>query len=111
VKRLHRAYEELDAVYTSAASDDEKRAQKHALLRALEADLGTKRALNNATLAGYKTYDTGAPAFEKLFAACDSDMQRFVHAVTSLRDSDFASEQMADFSPVIEALAAKGCSR
>ncbi len=111
VMRLHRAYEDLDALYTSTASDDDKRAQKAVLLTALKQELGATRALNNATLAGYRTYDTGAPAFEKLFAACDSDMQRFVHAISSLHDADFPSPQMSDFSPLVEALAAKGCGQ
>jgi len=73
VQRLHRAYTALDAVYRGAASDGEKRTQKAALLAALKEDLHARRTFNNATLSGYRTYDTGGPAFDRLFDACGHD--------------------------------------
>jgi predicted aminopeptidase len=110
VLRLHQAWGELDALYRSSLSDADKRARKTELLAALKAELHTKRALNNATLTGYRTYDTGGAAFEKLLLACDSDFPRFVATVRTLEASDFPTPQMEDFSPVIEALAQKGCA-
>jgi predicted aminopeptidase len=106
VQRLHRAYTELDAVYRSARSDDEKRAQKAELLDALKAELHARRSFNNASLAGYRTYDTGGPAFEKLFDLCERDFPRFLKAVKTL---EFPTPQMEDFSPLVEKLAEGGC--
>jgi predicted aminopeptidase len=107
VQRLHRAYEELDAVYRSQASDDEKRAHKAELLGALKDELHARRALNNATLSGYRTYDTGGPAFGQLFNACGHDFRRFLEAVKTL---EFPAPQMENFSPLVEGLAQKGCA-
>jgi predicted aminopeptidase len=107
VKRLHEAYTDLDALYRSSLSDDEKRTKKTELLEALKAELHARRLLNNATLSGYRTYDTGGPAFERLFEACGQDFRRFLRAVKA---AQFASPQMEDFSPVVESLAAAGCA-
>jgi predicted aminopeptidase len=106
VERLHRAYTELDALYRSTASDDDKRARKTELLEALKQELHTKRTLNNAALAGYRTYDTGGPAFERLLEACGGDFKRFLGA---LRGLQLATPQMDDFSAPVDALAQKGC--
>ena len=106
VARFHRAYEELDALYKSELSDAEKLTRKRALLSALKRELSTRREINNATLAGFRTYDTGGPAFEKLLAASGNDWPRFWAAVRTLRQSDFPTAQMEAFSPVVEKLAA-----
>ena len=104
VARLHRAYEELDAVYTSKVSDDEKRARKAQVLASLKADLKSRRDFNNATLAGYKTYDTGGPAFERLLQRSGGDLQAFLEAVRKLERESFPEPQMEDFSSVIDGL-------
>jgi predicted aminopeptidase len=104
VARLHRAYEELDAVYKSKVSDDEKRARKAELLAQLRADLRIKRDLNNASLFGYRTYDTGGPAFERLLQRCDGDLGKLLEAVGKLEAASFPEPQMEDFSSVVDAL-------
>ncbi|MBL8952970.1 MAG: aminopeptidase [Myxococcaceae bacterium] len=104
VKRLHRAYEELDALYGSSVSDDEKRAKKAELLAELKSDLKTKRNFNNAALAGYRTYDTGGPAFERLLERCGNDLGELMKRVGTLEGSSFPEPQMEDFSPVIDGL-------
>jgi predicted aminopeptidase len=106
VQRLHRAYSELETLYQAPASDAEKLARKAELLKALEAELGARRPLNNATLSGYRTYDTGGPAFARLFEACGGEYRRFLNAVKTLQ---FPTPQMEDFSPLVEALADQGC--
>lgn len=105
VARLHRAYEELDALYKSPASVDDKRERKAAALAQLQTDLGTKRSFNNATLAGYRTYDTGSASFEALLSACRGDWRCFLREVATLTENDFASAQMEDFSGVVSELA------
>jgi predicted aminopeptidase len=104
VARLHRAYEELDAVYRSGASDDEKRARKAELLAALKADLKGRRELNNASLAGFRTYDTGGPAFERLLQRSGGDLVVFLDALKKLDAKSFPEPQMEDFSSVVDAL-------
>jgi predicted aminopeptidase len=110
VARLHRAWVELDALYRSAAPEGEKRAEKAARLAALQAELGWPRPPNNATLAGYRTYDAGGPAFERLLAACQGSLPRLLAAVATLRPRDFGTPQREDFDDVLDRLAAAGCA-
>jgi predicted aminopeptidase len=107
VERLHRAYEELDAVYRSADPAAAKLARKGELLAALQADLRAARPLNNAALAGYRTYDTGSAAFERLLAASGGSWRAFLDAVGTLRADDFARPQAERFEDAIEKLAAR----
>ena len=108
MKALHQAYEDLDALYRSPRSDDEKRALKEARLTTLQQTLGLRRRYNNADLAGYRTYDTGGPAFARLRKACGG-LPKFVEAVRSLKATDFASPQQPRFDDVVDALAAREC--
>lgn len=107
-RAAHAAYEDLDALYRSSASDDEKRAKKAARLEALSRELGTRRRFNNADLAGFRTYDTGRPAFERLMRACGG-LPGVLAAVKTLTPKDFPEPQANDFTAVVDALAARGC--
>lgn len=109
VKELHQAWEDLDAIYRSTRSDDEKRVLKEARLTALQQTLGLRRRFNNADLAGSRTYDTGGPAFQRLRRACGG-LPKFLEAVRSLKETDFTSPQQQDFDQVIDALAARKCA-
>jgi predicted aminopeptidase len=108
VKELHRAYEDLDAIYRSARTDDEKRALKEARLTALQQALGLRRRFNNADLAGSRTYDTGRPAFERLRRACGG-LPKLLEAIRSLKETDFTSPQQQQFEDVVDTLAARAC--
>ncbi len=108
VKELHEAYEDLDAIYRSPRSDDEKRALKETRLTALQQSLGLRRRFNNADLAGSRTYDTGRPAFERLRKACGG-LPRFLEAVKTLDEDDFSQPQQQQFDAVIDALAGRAC--
>lgn len=108
VSELHRAYEDLDALYRSARPDEEKRALKEARLTTLQQTLGLRRRYNNADLAGYRTYDSGRAAFERLRRACGG-LPKFLEAVRSLKEGDFASAQQQPFDGVVDALAARAC--
>ncbi len=109
--RLHRAYVELDALYRSGAPEAEKRSGKAGILEAARRDLGVSAPLNNATLAGYKTYDTGGPSFERLLVACGGSWPLFLEALRSLGAADFGRPQREDFEGVIDALAAREAAR
>ncbi len=107
--RLHRAYEELDALYRSAVPDDVKRAEKARLLGALRDELRFPRPINNATLVGFRTYGTGFDAFQRLRDACGGSWPRMLGAIRTLAPEDFQRPQREDFEPVIDALVRAGC--
>jgi len=109
LRRLHRAYQELDALYRSSRTDDAKRAEKASILSALRGELGYRGVLNNATLAGYRTYDTGAPSFERLLAACRESWPRMMKVLAGLGEGDFAKPQQEEFGEVVDRLAERGC--
>ena len=109
VERMHEAWRALDALYRSSRADEEKQAEKARILAALEAQLGAKKAINNATLAGLKDYGTGVDAFERLFEACGRRWPAFIASVRTIRASDFAEEQTEEFDSVLERLALSGC--
>lgn len=105
---LHRGYEELEALYESPLPDAEKLEKKQAVLEALAQRLGLRRVLNNADLAGSRTYATGRDAFERLRRACHG-WRGLLEAVRSLRPGDFTAPQQARFDEVVDALAARAC--
>ncbi|MCI0570414.1 MAG: aminopeptidase [Myxococcaceae bacterium] len=106
---LHRGYLELADVYASQRSDGEKRAEKERILGGLREELKLSAPLNNAVLAGYRTYDTGGPAFARLLEACGRSWPAFLRAVGSLRDTDFSAPMQESFDTVIDRLIARGC--
>jgi predicted aminopeptidase len=108
--RLHDTYLALDTVYRSSASQRDKQHRKARILTALEAELRSPRPLNNAAIAGFKTYDTGLPAFVRALAACGGSWPRLLRTLSTLRDSDFASPQQDEFDEVIDRLLARGCA-
>jgi predicted aminopeptidase len=105
IARLHRAYEDLEALYRSGQPRAEVRRRKAEVLGALEVDLSARRHFNNASLMGFRIYDTGGAAFSHLFAACQHDWRRFFAALGTLSERDFPHPQTEDFSPVVEGLA------
>ena len=96
-----RARAELDAVYRGAASDDEKRAGKAAVLQRLRADYAAVRdgpwqgfagydawmaRANNASLGVLAAYNELVPQFERLYEREGRDLPRFYAAVRRLAD-------------------------
>lgn len=108
VRELHQAYEDLDALYTSSRSDEEKRALKATRLGTLQERLGTRRRFNNADLAGFRTYDTGRPAFERLLRRCGG-LPRLLDAVRALKAADFEAPQQPRFEAVLDRLGERAC--
>jgi predicted aminopeptidase len=108
--RLRETWLALDALYRSDAADDVKRAGKARILRETERDLGLSRRLDNAALAGYRTYAAGSDAFERLLRACGGSFPRFIATLRTLDRDDFGRAQRVDLDPVVDALAARGCA-
>lgn len=110
VRELHAAYEDLDALYASSRPDAEKRTLKEQRLTELQRRLGAKRRFNNADLAGFRAYDTGRPAFERLLRRCGG-LPRLLDAVRALKPSDFEAPQQAHFDEVLDRLSERACKR
>jgi predicted aminopeptidase len=108
VARLHGTYVALDGLYRSSGDDATKRAEKARILGETAAELHT-RPLNNAVLAGFRTYDSGVPALERLLEACGGSFARMLHAVGTLGPSDFSRPQQNPFDDVVDRLARNGC--
>jgi predicted aminopeptidase len=108
-RKLHEAYEKLDALYKSDASDEDKRARKAEILARLKDELKFKRDLTNATLIQFKTYNVGTREFEALFRACESSWPRFFTALRKLTPDSFPKEHAIDLAPVLMPLVAAGC--
>jgi predicted aminopeptidase len=105
---LHEAYLKLDGIYRSPIPDDQKRAQKEAVLTQLRERLQWKRRLNNATLMGHRTYEVGAKGFGALLASCKDDFRCFFDRLRTLQPKSFAKQQDEEFDPVLERLASGG---
>lgn len=108
-KILHEAYLDLDRLYSSNLSPDEKLAKKSEIYAGLKTRLGIKRDINNATLIQYKTYNTGAAQFEELYSSCHKDWRQFLAALQSLKPESFQKPQQEDLARVLKPLVDQGC--
>lgn len=107
--KLIAARKELEALYASSRTDEEKLKEKARIYGELASALHTKRTFNNATLAGLQTYSTGTEAFGRLYEACGKNWSRFLHAVSTLEKDDFPSAQAREFDSTIDVLVTRGC--
>ena len=110
IARLHQVWVELDALYRSGVSEEEKRTGKARVIAEVTAELRLSRPLNNASLAGFETYATGTAGFARLLAACGTP-RRMLRALRTVTDEDFGRPQQADFEPLLDGLAARACPR
>jgi len=107
--RLHEAYQTLEQLYESDATDAQKQKKKDEVVDGLMEAFEFIRRPNNAFLIGFKTYNAGYEPFVALHKACDGDWPRFLAAVSSLDEDDFAEELQEDLAPVLEPLTRAGC--
>lgn len=105
--RLHQAYNDLKALYTSADSEAVKLDKKKIYLTALRGELRFRRPITNATLAGYDTYHGGAEAFGKLYDACGANLTRLMTVAKSVTPKDFDAEPASDLGPLVAKLSAR----
>lgn len=106
IDELTRAYRTLDALYKSAASDAEKLRRKKELVQRLRSELDLDGEPNNASLLGFKTYNSGLPELAALRAAC-ATWPRFFAALATVDNDSFATEQQEEIGPVITRLKAR----
>ncbi len=100
-KRMAKAYADLKTVYDSAVDNSRKAEQKSAYLSALQAELGIKRKITNATLIQFQTYDPGDHGFGELFKKTNGDVQAFLRLLSKLREEDFEHPQMEELRGVL----------
>jgi predicted aminopeptidase len=108
-KRMHDTYVGLQQLYQSGHSAAQKLAAKAMLLRALRAELGRGRELNNAVMAQGQTYHGAVPELSELHRACGG-WPGFWKAIRSLDDRSFASPQQTEAAPLLRPLIA-ACRR
>ena len=106
-KRMSETYQELKKVYDSALALDAKKVKKAEILGSLERELGFHRAINNATLIQFQTYDPGDHGFGILFKKTNEDVRTFLQLLSQLKAKDFEHPQMEELSGVLEKLLIK----
>jgi predicted aminopeptidase len=109
-KRMKEAYAELEKLYASTLSRDEKLAQKKLVTEKLRADLRMKRAVTNATLIQYKTYGSGREEMAQLFDACGGSLPRMLKALERVRPIAKRSRPHTDPGALLRPVLAEGCS-
>ncbi len=110
LERMHRTRLELELLYASGASREEKLSRKAEILERVQQDFRLTRPLNNASLTGYATYDSGVAAFEGLLAACGGRWPRFVAALSSLTARDFERPQQQELDALLAGVASRACT-
>ncbi len=108
-QRFADVHDQLEALYASKLSDEDKLAEKQRITGRLRAETSFWRPINNATLANARTYHGGNDAFAALFDACGKSWPRFWAAVKAIDGDSFAKAQVRDVKPVIEPLTRGGC--
>lgn len=102
--RLAEAYGALEKLYASDKTRAQKLAGKEKITRALQAELRLSWQPNNASLLGFKVYNTGKREFAALHQACGRRWAPFFAAIKSLQAHDFGEEQLEDIGSVIRSL-------
>jgi predicted aminopeptidase len=108
-KSFHEAYIQLDDLYHSSKSEDQKKQEKQKVLENLKSSLSIKRDINNATLVQYKTYNTGQEVFEELLAKCGHDFSRLMKKLKELKPESFDQSQQNELQSVVTRLTQTGC--
>lgn len=104
-ERMAKAYGELDALYKSGVSNPEKLAGKERITAALQEELHLLHRPNNASLQGFKTYNSGHDALVALFASCGKSWPRFIAAVKGADRRLFTKPHQTELDDVIKGLA------
>jgi predicted aminopeptidase len=113
VVKLHEAYQKLDALYRSKATREEKLAKKAEILRALRAEVRFQRPINNATLMGFRTYNSGQEELASLLDACGGSYPRFMATLERLKSRGLGpatGSQTFEIGAAVAALTREGCA-
>ncbi len=108
--RMKEAYAELEVLYASARSQEEKHEEKRRITEKLRADLRIQRPVTNATLIQYKTYGSGHDEMAQLFDACGRSLPRMLKALERVRPLAKQSKPHTDPGLLLRPVLAEGCS-
>jgi predicted aminopeptidase len=100
-KRMAEAFSDLKKIYDSDLASSQKLDQKSTYLASLQAELGFKRKITNATLIQFQTYDPGDHGFGALFKKTNEDVQVFLQLLSKLTEKDFEHPQMEELRGVL----------
>ena len=93
------AYRELEALYASDKPRAVKLARKKAILERLRIEADLDYAPNNASLIGFKTYNSGLAELAKVYAGCGRSWPAFFKALGSVDGDAFPDEQLDEIGP------------
>jgi predicted aminopeptidase len=102
--RMARAYGDLKKMYDSDLPPAKKLEQKSAYLEALQAEVGFKRKITNATLIHFQTYDPGDRGFAEVFKKTNEDVRTFLELLSKLTEKDFEHPQMEGLREILDKL-------
>lgn len=111
-REMHAAHEELTKLYASGRPVAEKLEEKRRIFADLRRRAGFRRPINNATLANFKNYNSGAGEFTALLGACGGSWPRFFAALSRLRTDRraFTRRDQTDLGPILDPLVKAGCA-
>ena len=101
---FHAAHVELAALYGSAKSRQDKLAAKANILRRLRAAVDFPRPINNATLSGYETYNSGKVELDELYEVCGHKASRLLASLRELGPGSFSKPHQQDLARVLAPL-------
>ncbi|MCM0605660.1 MAG: aminopeptidase [Xanthomonadaceae bacterium] len=104
VKKYTEAYQKLDQVYQSQATEEEKLAKKAAIIGELKSALKIERKFNNASIYQYKIYHRAGSEFEAFFEKMGKDLKRSVECLKRAEAKLFQSPQQQNFGEVVMTL-------
>ena len=99
--RLSQAYQDLKLIYESSEEADQKRIEKEAYLTRLQAELGFRRKITNATLIQFQTYHSSEADFKLLFQKSQESVPSFLALLAQLEAKDFDHAQSDDLASVL----------
>jgi predicted aminopeptidase len=103
------AYEELDRLYKSKASDRDKLAEKARIIAELRTLVRARRPITNATLAQFKQYNTGKEELSLLLKACKGSFPRMLASLRRLENQAQTGKQERDLGKLFLPLVRAGC--
>ena len=110
-EELHAARVELEAIYASNATREEKLDQKARVVARVRYEIGLRRPVNNALLAGYAVYHSGRAELDALYAACGESAARVVASLRHLDPASFRRRHDEAIGRALRPLIAQNCPR
>lgn len=102
IGQLVSVYERLVRLYDSDQPTEVKLQRKRRILRQAESKLGLEGRLNNAALAGLRTYNSDHAAFARLLERCGGAWQTFFQGMRDVEAGEFTEPQQQNIASIID---------